>query len=181
MVLVVPAVLRQENIPYLNFIMLAESVAIFAIGYFSLVHSGLLLTPSTDQATPKYSGSPIDANLSSELMTQLKRIMKDEKPYLQNELNLSDLSELVGVSPYYLSQVINEQSKKNFYDFINEYRTQYAAKILVNSEKTTITAIAFEAGFNNRVSFNNAFKKYIGMTPSQYRQSKDTARIQAAE
>jgi AraC-like DNA-binding protein len=181
MSLVVPAVLRHENVPYLNIIMLTESAAIFVIGYFSLVHSGLLLTAPTDQAAPKYAGSPIDSKLSSELMVKLKRVMEDEKPYLRNELNLSDLSELVGVSPYYLSQVINEQSKKNFYDFINEYRTNYAAEILRENEKSTITYIAFEAGFNNRVSFNNAFKKYMGMTPSQYRRKENAPRVQAAE
>lgn len=169
MCLSVPAVIRQEHVPYLTIFLFGESVAVFAIGYFSLTHSNVLYRSSKVDAETKYSGSPLNDQLSLDLVEKLRTVMTDLQPYKNNELRLSDLAELIGISPHLLSQIINEQCQKNFYGFINEYRTTFAAKLLLDDHATSITQIAYESGFNNRVSFNNAFKKYMGMTPSQYR------------
>ena len=172
MTLSVPAVIRHEQIPYLTIFLFGESLAVFAIGYFSLTHTDVLYRSSKVGADIKYGGSPLDDRLSSELVQKLKMVMRDEQPYKNNELRLSDLAQLVGVTPHLLSQVINEQCRKNFYSFINKYRATFAAKLLIDDETSSITQIAYEAGFNNRVSFNNAFKRHMGMTPSQYRRKR---------
>lgn len=169
MCLTVPGVLRQEPIHLYSVYLFAESLAVFAIGYFSILHTNVLHPTEQLVSKPRYEGSPIDEALSVELAQKLVSVMDRSKPYMNNELRLADLAELVGVSPYYLSQVINEQHGKNFYDFVNEYRAKHAAELLAGDEKSNITKVAYDAGFNNRVSFNNAFKKHMGMTPSQYR------------
>lgn len=174
MCLIVPAVLREQQIPYFSAIMIAEAIAIFAIGYLYLYHSGALLQ-ATENSKPRYHGSPLDPELSAQLMRKLETVMVKAEPFTNNDLRLSDLAELVDVSPYYLSQVINEQAARNFYDFVNAYRVKRAAEILAEEEKANITKVAFEAGFNNRTSFTNAFKRHIGMTPSQYRRQKAAA------
>ena len=173
MCLIVPAVLREEKIPYLSAIMIAEAVAVFLIGYFSLYHSGVLMRGIADDPKPKYHGSPLDPELSQALMRQLQDVMRQSEPFTNNELRLADLAGLVDVSPHYLSQVINEQAATNFYDFVNSYRVERAAQLLLDKQQNNIIDIAFTAGFNNRASFNNAFKKHLGMTPSQYRKHRN--------
>ena len=180
----VPAVFRQEDLPWLDVIMLSEAGTILLIGLSFLYHSGLTIGfVDLDKAgvKTKYAGSPIDTELSASLMGDLLRVMETDRPYLRNDLNLAALSDMVGASPYHMSQVINQQSGKNFYDFINGYRVNHAAKLLLLDPSVTITSIAFEAGFNNRVSFNTAFKKQFDMTPSVYRKSGAKIRVDAAE
>ena len=73
--------------------------------------------------------------------------------------------------PRWLSQIINEELNKNFYDLVNYYRIEEAKKLLVsvNGERT-ILDIAYDVGFNTKSSFNRAFKKQTRMTPSQFKQ-----------
>lgn len=167
----VPAVIRQEEMSFINVVMLAEATAIFAIGYFSLSHTESLFPQDANRERPENSRSKLGAGLSAELLSKLNAVMEDDQAYRKNDLRLSDLAEKVEVSPQLLSQLINEQCQKNFYDFVNEHRVNFAAKRLLDGD-TNIKGIAFDSGFNNRVSFNNAFKKYMGTTPSAYRRQR---------
>ena len=78
------------------------------------------------------------------------------------------LAEKVKVTPHQLSQYLNEVMKLSFYDFINQHRVE-AAKISLCNSRQAILDIALIVGFNNKATFNKSFKKYTGMTPSQYR------------
>ena len=171
----VPAFILQDEYRYLTVLMLAESVAIYLIGYFSLSHGAVLFQSQSESKKAKYSNSPLDYSLSTDLTAKLHAIMKDSKIYRKNDLRLHDLAELIGVTPHHLSQLINEHCQNNFYDFVNRYRVEYAANALLNGNRSNITDIAFESGFNNRASFNSSFKKQIGMTPSKYRQQQSKA------
>jgi AraC-like DNA-binding protein len=93
-----------------------------------------------------------------------------EKPYLNPELTLSDLSDTLKTNTSVLSQVINSGFNKNFNDFVNEYRVE-AFKQKIQSgdyQHLTLLAIAFECGFNSKTTFNRAFKKATGLMPSEY-------------
>jgi len=74
------------------------------------------------------------------------------------------------MSVNHLSQVINQQSGKNFFKFINEYRVEEAKRLLTDqsTQKYTILAIAYDCGFNSKSSFNTIFKQYTGKTPSDF-------------
>ena len=97
--------------------------------------------------------------------------MNEKKPYLKNELRLNDLAELLPISPHHLSQFLNEYNKTSFFDFINEYRVQEAKRIIQETPEFTLLQVGYEAGFNNKTSFVNAFKRFAGQTPSIYRKS----------
>ena len=94
--------------------------------------------------------------------------------FKENELRLADLAAYLDVSYHQLSQVINEHYGVNFFELINSYRVEYVKRLLAdpNYSHYTIIQIAFEAGFNNKASFNRYFKKEIGMTPSAFRIKK---------
>lgn len=105
------------------------------------------------------------------LKSRLSELMKQQKPYLDSELNLIKLSELINVTPHHLSYLINAGFNENFFKFINTYRVEKAKELLVKEEmnKLSILGIAFESGFNSKTSFNTTFKKITGQTPSDFR------------
>ncbi len=117
----------------------------------------------------KYGKSSLTVENAELIHSNLLNFLKLEKPFLDNELRLSSLSDRLSVSPHHLSQVINEKLQVSFYDLINQYRVEEAKEKLKNfSGKKTILEIAHEVGFNNKVSFNTYFKKYTGMTPKNF-------------
>jgi len=96
--------------------------------------------------------------------------MNLKKPYLNPSITIDELSSQVDIPSRYISQVINGELNQNFFDFINTYRIHEAKKRLKEkkSENRTILEILYEVGFNSKSVFHTAFKKYTGMTPTQY-------------
>jgi len=97
--------------------------------------------------------------------------MQEEKLWLNPEVNLNEISRHIGIPQHHITQVLNEKLNKNLYTFVNEFRANEVIR-LFNVDKYnnwSIIAIAFEAGFNSKSSFNIFFKKFTGKTPSEYR------------
>jgi AraC-like DNA-binding protein len=120
----------------------------------------------------KYKNSQLSNDDKEKYSKQLFAYINDYKPYLDPELTLAKLSKLLSIPSRHLSQIINEQTEKNFYDFINYYRIE-ESKILLKEKlrnEKYISEILFTVGFNSRSSFNTAFKKYTGYTPTDYRE-----------
>ena len=118
----------------------------------------------------KYSASTLSEGKSQEILVDLLQLMTEEKVYLDNALTIKDLSDRLGVKSKYLSQVINEQVGKNFFNFVNDYRVDEVKRRLrdENYKHLSILGIALECGFNSKSSFNNVFKRKTGLTPTQY-------------
>lgn len=104
--------------------------------------------------------------------------MTNREPYLNPKLTIKELAELQGFPEKELSILINHYMDKHFFDFVNEFRIEKAKELLLDPKKKqfTILEILYEVGFNSKSSFNTAFKKYTGMTPSSYRKSKHSLR-----
>lgn len=119
-------------------------------------------------------GEVFSANDDNLLFDQISKLVTDTKLYLEPDISLVKLSKQLGKSTQITSSVINQYAKRNFNDFINHYRVQEAKKLLSTTEgdKFTISAIAFDIGFSSLSSFNSAFKKFEGITPSKYRKDK---------
>lgn len=104
------------------------------------------------------------------LKTRLQKLMQTEKPFLNSQLSLADLSKKLGVNSTILSHVVNQGFGKNFNDFINEYRVREIVGKLKeeNSHDPTLLGVAFDCGFNSKATFNRAFKKVTGSTPKEF-------------
>ena len=128
---------------------------------------------SNKDDTVKYAKSSLDTGMSTSLLFELLEMMKNDKPYLDGDLNLPQLSKQIGVSPNYLSQVINEQLNQNFYNFINYYRVQEAKWLMSENlqNQPSIIMIAELSGFNSKSAFYKAFKFHTDMTPSQFKKT----------
>lgn len=120
---------------------------------------------------PKYEKYPVTEKQKDEYQERLLKIMDEEKLYLIPDLTLKILSDRISIPVVYLSQILNVSIGQNFYDFINSYRIKEAQDYLKNSavNKMTILEILYRVGFNSKTSFNTAFKKYTGMTPTEYK------------
>jgi AraC-like DNA-binding protein len=121
-------------------------------------------------APPKYQKSALTDEQAEGYLDRLLDFMQTKKPHQQNELTIQDLALAVGIPRHQLSQLLNERLGKNFYDFINEYRVAEVKRLLRHPRYAhyTTLAVAEEAGFNSKATFNAVFKKLTGMTPSEF-------------
>lgn len=119
----------------------------------------------------KYSSSTIDRNTSKALFQNIKTIFSNEHLYLDHSIALNTVAKKLDISPRIVSQVINENEQQNFYEFVNQYRIDKAKTLLAdpNYSNEKIVAIAYDSGFGTATSFNVAFKRKTGMTPTAYR------------
>lgn len=113
------------------------------------------------------------AGLPPELADWLPRLlmlMETEAPWREPELTLADLAHRLRLPPAQLSRVINAGAGQNFNDFVNTYRVADAARRLRDPQfrHYTLLAVALEAGFNSKSTFNRVFKKLNGLTPSEF-------------
>lgn len=111
---------------------------------------------------------PVDQ--AEQLFQTLQAFMIEKKPYLNPTLNLTRLSEESGIPAKSISEVLNRHLHKNFNEFINEYRVnEIIARILQpDSQRYTLTSIAFDCGFNSQPTFQRAFKSVKGLSPSEF-------------
>ncbi len=175
-----------------NVIYVAVAVAIYVMGYLGLRQPAIFsrLTPvavgSTEGSTSgsgnqrawpmpkKYERSALNANLSEALLQELSVHMQTEQPYLDSDLTLPQLAAQLNITPNYLSQVINEQTGSNFFDYVNRHRVEATKKLLADPAQasTSILSIALESGFNSKSAFYAAFKKHTGVTAGQFRKEQ---------
>jgi AraC-like DNA-binding protein len=122
--------------------------------------------------TEKYSKSGLKENQATDYLNRLISYVEDEKPFLNRDLSIHDLSLMTGIPRHHITQILNEKHRKNFFVFINEYRVKEAIARFSDPKYKhyTILAIAFDAGFNSKTTFNSIFKSQTGLTPSEYRE-----------
>lgn len=110
-----------------------------------------------------------DSNTRAKLLENIVQYMEEEQPYLESELSLDALARYTNLSSHYLSEILNQQANKNFYQFVNEYRIKTVCSQISSNPKERLIDLALSAGFSSKSTFNAVFKQFKGMTPSQYR------------
>lgn len=131
--------------------------------------------PADNTAAKKYEKSTLTKDRADRYVRRLLETMEKEKLYLDSDLTLQKLAQRLSIHPHHLSQIINERLNQNFFDFINSYRIEEAKKRLIDPREKhfSIIAIAGEVGFNSKSAFNSVFKKYVNMTPSEWRKTSN--------
>lgn len=150
---------------------ISSSILIYWIGYstfFRQESGGAILY---DQESPTEIGS-LSTNTKA-YHKQLITLMDEDKPYLDQDLNLKALADKLQLSSGYLSQIINKYEKMNFFEFVNGYRVEAVKEKIVDPEYShlNLLGIGYESGFKSKSTFNLVFKKKTGMTPSAYKKS----------
>lgn len=104
-----------------------------------------------------------------ELKIQFEKYVAKEF-YLNSDVDRKQVASYLNIQPHIFSAFISQAYQVNFSDVVNRYRINYVEEGLKNEKwmELTLEAIAEKAGFNNRVTFLTAFKKFTGTTPTQY-------------
>lgn len=132
------------------------------------------LTYTITDAEEKYKNSGLTEETIQELAIALELLMKKEKLYRECELKLETLSDKLAVSKHHLSQVINQCYGINFFEYVNMLRIEEAKHLLASLDKKSmnIIEVAYAVGYNTKNTFNSAFKRITGFTPTEYRSQK---------
>ena len=119
----------------------------------------------------KYKKSSLTEERMNLIHKKIISLFNDENFYSNNLVSLSNLSKKIGESKHHTSQVINEKFGLNFYELLAKHRVELAKKLIKQDNDSTLTVeiLAEKVGYNSRSSFNKAFKKFTGQTPSEYR------------
>ncbi|MEZ4777939.1 MAG: AraC family transcriptional regulator [Flavobacteriaceae bacterium] len=161
----------QNSLPYIDYdsIWVAIPVFIYVIGYFSLKQPELFRI-SDEQPKNSFKKERLPEAEVLVLQQKLNSLMINEKIFLQSDLTLADVAEMLQTSTNNLSWLLNQVYKTTFYDFINQYRVKEFVKKVENHEhlKHTILALSMDVGFNSKSTFNKAFKDTMQETPSNY-------------
>lgn len=151
-------------------LMLSSAAMIHLLAFIALRQHKVFKEVFLADVNGRYEKSNLDSDKAAGIMQQLERLMATEKPHLEGNLKLSDLAAMLNISGNTLSQLLNEQQGKSFYEFINGYRLAEVKEKLSSPHfaNYTILGIAMESGFNNKNTFNRYFKQETGLTPSAY-------------
>ena len=147
------------------------TVIVYIISILAFRKSRLFAGYEPDSTTQKYATSTLLPERSDEIAKQLREILERDKPYMNENLNLSDLAARLAIPRAHLSQVINANLATTFPQMVNEYRVKEALRLLEDPAfcHLTVEAIGYQVGFRSRSGFHTAFKKITGKTPAQVR------------
>jgi AraC-like DNA-binding protein len=162
----------------------AAAVIILLIGFYGLRQSVIFSSeekwgkPSSEKDSP--SGSSKTQETTSQIFTseeliqwkdRLEKFTREEKPYLDPRLHLIGLSGKLRLKPYQVSEILNRGMGASFYEYINRFRVEEVKRRLMDPQLAhlSILGIAMDCGFNSKSVFNETFRKYTSMTPSQFR------------
>ena len=131
----------------------------------------LLKEVGEDSGGDKYQNSNLSKKRLFELADKIAQIFERDKIYLKPNLNSEQLAKAIGIPNYQLSQVVNIGLQTTFFDLLSRNRIEEVKRRLALQKYSdeSIINIAYECGFNSKSSFNTAFKKITGTTPSTYR------------
>ncbi len=95
------------------------------------------------------------------------------KGYLDPNVTLGVLSDNIGAPPHKISEVLSKYMDTSFYDLINKHRVEDIKKAIQDPALShlTILSIAYDLGYNSKSTFNAAFRKFTGMTPSAFKKA----------
>jgi len=156
------------------------SLSIFALGYKGILQREVFYSDLIIPTTPAEPQLPKHEKPNQELINKLIQFMEEKKPFLDPELSLSSLSKHIGVNRNQLSQLINDGVGENFYDFINKYRVEEVKRLMVDPQKQNynLLGMALEAGFKSKSTFNLIFKRFTGLTPTEYKKNSTQLDVQ---
>ena len=113
---------------------------------------------------------PKTINFKEEVLQQVENRMRQHKDYLDPTLNLKTFASNCKLPQKVVSQYLNQKLNQSFHDYVNRYRVEEFKQRIGESEEQMMTfeGLAYDCGFNSKATFNRIFKKFTGLTPSQY-------------
>lgn len=149
---------------YSNSVSLAIFLITAALIFFPQLLGDILEITEMAYAKSKLGGIDVRTKLED-----LERLMTVEKHFQNEELSLSNLADVMQLTPHQLSEMINTHYGHGFPRFIREHRVREAQKLLVSESQASVLSISMMIGFKTQSNFYTAFKEITGESPGQYR------------
>ena len=144
------------------------AITIYLTSFSVIVNSSVFKQTALNESL-KYKGSSLTPELQQVTLKKMQEMMRNDKPFLRPDFSLPDLARKLNISVHLLSQIINDGLGKSFFEMVAEYRVEESKLLLKNQPNIKIEEIAEQVGYNSKSSFNTAFKKITGKTPSEFR------------
>jgi AraC-like DNA-binding protein len=145
---------------------------IYILSYYGLIQKNIFQKNNVPESPERYQKSLLTDLRKKDIKKTILGFFKQEKPYLNPDLNLQRLSELLDIPKHHLTEVLNTEIGKNFFQFVNAYRIEAVKQALAEKDNLySIEAIGYDCGFSSKSSFFTVFKKTTGLTPLQYKQN----------
>ena len=164
------------------------SLFIYWLIFQGIYHFRLSGKSDTDLADTKMEGLPAEQDNTEknnsplfqrehEIFERMSQLMKTQQLYRDPNLSRDIMAEQLGISAGYLSKVISTVTIDNFSGYVSKLRVEEVKRLLVDSDYApySLLAIGMEAGFKSKTAFYTTFKKYTGMTPSEYKKSSNSS------
>ena len=158
----IPRVFNQiQLLPYMF------TITVYSMVYMCIMHSPPFFV---QQKLNKYKKSGMTPERADEIVRKLQESIEEQQLYLDSGLTLAALAKQLHISKHYISQVLNEKLGVSFFQYVNQKRIDEVKRRLADDAalQMTIAQIAYDVGFNSLSSFNTAFKKQTGQSPSEY-------------
>ncbi|MBM9577130.1 AraC family transcriptional regulator [Leptospira sp. 201903070] len=155
----------------ITFLLVISSLSLFIPVLFLIgrLHPNLLFEMQEAAKSVRYESSKLKGFDLDQLNIRIESALNRNKGYLNENFSLTDLANELEITTHQLSEFVNVYKNVNFAGFINEYRIREACERLLREPKKNVLTIAYEVGFGAKSSFNLAFLRHTGKTPSAYR------------
>jgi AraC-like DNA-binding protein len=167
------SILSREfsNLPHI-FVYSTFLLLVIILGYYGLMQKEIYSRITPEVLNVRYKKSLLSGKKKANLKKLILDYFEKEEPYINPDLSMDLLSAQLDVPKHQLTEVLNMEIGKNFFQFVNSYRVEAVKKKLADkSNPYSIEAIGYECGFNSKSSFFTVFKNLAGQTPLQYKNS----------
>lgn len=145
-----------------------EAFVLLTFGHYALKQPALKESEKTPAVPKQPRTYALELAHMKQVADKLKRAMEDKQLYLEEDLSLKRLSDVTSVTENHISETLSQHLQTNFFQFVNGYRIEQAKSLLLTTEDN-VSTIAYGVGFNSKSTFNAAFKKSTGTTPTSFR------------
>lgn len=166
---------NDGNVLYLGVLCLAMTIFFYYLErlkndeVFISHGEGERTTEVVDVELSKYEKSKFANEFVGEYKEKIEKVILKEQLFLKTNCSLDLVEKLTRIQKHHLSQFFSTEYGKNFNTYINELRVEYAKETLkARDYNVSVSELGEECGFNSRTSFFRAFKKYVGVSPSEY-------------
>ncbi|HEY3369914.1 MAG TPA: helix-turn-helix domain-containing protein [Prolixibacteraceae bacterium] len=144
------------------------SISYFFLFFFVIFYSTITQKPIDAEVKPKPALLPnTDMQL---LMKRIEEVVAARQMYLEPELSLQQIASALNEKERNISQAINTIQHRNLNDYLNSLRIEHACRLLLADKEKPVFEVMYDSGFNTKGTFNLAFKKIVGKTPTQFRE-----------
>lgn len=165
----------------IEFVLWAEKIAFLNGGmtYYFQYRSGYLETVLEIKQYEKLRSWFIDKmveackNINTKKEERTSSVIERAKKYIEEnfkkDISLDDVSKYVDISPYYFSKLFKDEVGENFVEYLTKLRIEHG-KNLLKQKEISIKQVGLEAGYSDPNYFSRIFKRYVGVTPTEYRE-----------